>query len=325
MRAYGPPRFHVRTPPVTFPRVPVASSTPATSGRSARSSYRALLGDLTALTKPGITRLVAFTTASGYLMAAGMDTSILALLNTVVGAALASAGANALNMWWERDTDAAMRRTRARPLPAGRVSPRLALAFAGSISVLGLLYLAIFVNLATLVLVAVSLSAYVLVYTPLKRRTHHSTLIGAVPGALPTLAGWAAAGQPIGLSALALFGVVFFWQMPHFYALAWVYREDYDRGGLRMLSVVDTSGSRITVESTLYSVALLVSSLVLVWTGLVGWIYGAGAALLGGVMVALSVRMWAERTDQRAWHLFFGSIGYLPILLILMLLDRFLI
>ncbi len=284
-----------------------------------------MFGDLAALTKPGITRLVVFTTAAGYLMAAGTGTDLLRLFHTVFGAALASAGANALNMWWERDTDAAMRRTRARPLPAGRVPPRTALVFAVLLSAWGLLHLALFVNLPTLLLVATSLLTYILVYTPLKRRTHHATLIGALPGSLPTLAGWTAAAEPVSAAAVAITAVVFFWQMPHFYALAWVYREDYARGGMRMLTVIDPRGARLGRESFVYSLALLAVSLVPVASGLIGWVYGIGAALLGLAMTVLSARLWAVRDDQRAWHLFFGSIAYLPVLLTLMLLDRFLV
>jgi heme o synthase len=144
-----------------------------------------------------------------------------------------------------------MPRTRRRPIPAGRVPPIVALVFATSLSVIGLAHLALFVNLLTLLLVATSLLSYVLVYTPLKRRTHHATLIGAIPGSLPTLAGWTASGEPVGAAALAITGIVFFWQMPHFYALAWVYREDYGRGGLRMLSVIDPHGRRLGLESVL--------------------------------------------------------------------------
>jgi heme o synthase len=227
-------------------------------------------------------------------------------------------------MWWERDSDAVMPRTSRRPIPAGRLSPRVALSFAMLLSVLGLVHLAIFVNLATLLLVAASLVSYVLVYTPLKRRTHHATLIGALPGSLPALAGWTAADAPIGLTALAITGVVFFWQMPHFYALAWVYREDYGRGGLRMLSVIDPQGRRLGLESVLYSVLLLAASLVPVATGLIGWFYAVGAMALGVGMIVLSVRLWAVRDNRRAWQLFFGSITYLPAILILMLVDRFL-
>ena len=287
------------------------------------SALRAAFRDLFALTKPGITRLVVMTAAAGYLMAAGRDADIFRLLNTVFGAGLASAGANALNMWWERDTDARMHRTRRRPLPDHRISPGAALVWALSLSTLGLVHLAAWVNVATLVLVAASLGSYILVYTPLKKRTHHATLIGALPGSLPLLAGWTAATEPIGASALALTAVVFFWQMPHFYALAWVYREDYARGGMRMLTVIDPQGKRLGFESALYSVLLLLVSLVPVMAGLIGWVYAAGAALLGIAMVVLSVRLWVRRDDQRAWHLFFGSIAYLPVLLILMLADRF--
>ncbi len=303
----------------------VATSSSDPTAPTSPPGFRTALGDLAALTKPGITRLVVFTTAAGYLMALGTDADLVRLLHTVFGAGLASAGANALNMWWERDTDADMRRTHMRPLPSGRLSPRLALVFAVLLSAWGLLHLALFVNLATVGLVTVSLLSYVLVYTPLKRRTHHATLIGALPGSLPTLAGWTAANEPIGAAAVALTAVVFFWQMPHFYALAWVYREDYARGGMRMLTVVDPRGKRLGLESFAYSVLLLAVSLVPVYTGLIGWVYGVGAAVLGVGMVALSIRLWIVRDDQRAWHLFFGSIAYLPVLLALMLLDRFLV
>lgn len=286
---------------------------------------RTLFGDLIELTKPGITRLVVLTTAAGYLLATGMDADLWRLFHTVFGAGLASAGANVLNMWWERESDAAMNRTRRRPLPSGRVNPRVALFFAGLLSVWGVAHLAVFVNWPTLALVATSLLTYILVYTPLKRRTHHATLIGALPGSLPTLAGWTAAGAPITVAALAITGIVFFWQMPHFYALAWVYREDYARGGYKMLTAVDPEGTRLGLESSGYSVALLAVSLVPVFTGLLGWVYGVGAAVLGLVMLVLSARLWAVRDDQRAWHLFFGSVAYLPAVLLLMLVDRFLL
>ena len=286
---------------------------------------RTLFGDLIELTKPGITRLVVMTTAAGYLLATGLEADLLRLFNTVFGAALASAGANALNMWWERESDAAMNRTRRRPLPSGRVNPRVALLFAGLLSVWGVAHLALFVNWPTLALVAASLLTYILVYTPLKRRTHHATLIGALPGSLPTLAGWTAADVPITVTALAITGVVFFWQMPHFYALAWVYRDDYARGGYKMLTAIDPEGTRLGLESTAHSTALLAVSLVPVFTGLLGWVYGAGAALLGLTMLVLSIRLWAERDDQRAWHLFFGSVAYLPAVLVLMMLDRFVV
>ena len=286
---------------------------------------RTLFGDLVELTKPGITRLVVLTTAAGYLMATGLDADLWRLFHTVFGAGLASAGANVLNMWWERESDAAMNRTRRRPLPSGRVTPRAALGFAGLLSVWGVVHLAIFVNWLTLGLVAASLLTYILVYTPLKRRTHHATLIGAVPGSLPTLAGWTAADAPITATALAITAIVFFWQLPHFYALAWVYREDYARGGYRMLTAVDPEGTRLGLESTAHSVALLAVSVVPVATGLLGWVYGAGAVALGLAMVVLSVRLWQVRDDQRAWHLFFGSVAYLPAVLLLMMLDRFVV
>jgi heme o synthase len=302
--------------------VTVVTSKPAPDGIGG-VGYRVMFGDLATLTKPGITRMVVFTTAAGFLMAAGAQANLLVLVHTLFGAALASAGANALNMWWERETDAAMPRTARRPIPDGRIPARVALTFASSLSVLGLLHLAVFVNALTVALVAASLLSYVLVYTPLKRRTHHATLIGAIPGSLPTLAGWTATGEPIGAAALAITGIVFFWQMPHFYALAWVYREDYGRGGLRMLSVIDPNGTRLGLESFFYSVALLGVSLVPVVTGFLGWFYAAGAAVVGLGMIVLSARLWIVRNDGRAWRLFFGSIAYLPAILVLMLVDRF--
>ncbi len=285
-------------------------------------SFWTVFADLASLTKPGITRLVVFTTAAGYVLATGADADIVRLFHTVFGAALASAGANALNMWWERESDAAMNRTRKRPLPAGRVAPRVALVFALLISAWGLLHLALFVNVPTLAIVATSLFSYILVYTPLKRRTHHATLIGALPGSLPTLAGWTAANEPIGATALAITGVVFFWQMPHFYALVWVYREDYARGGHKMLTAVDPEGTRLGLESFVYSMLLLAVSVVPIYTGMMDWVYGVGAVVLGVAMVLLSIRLWRVRDNQRAWHLFFGSIAYLPVLLTLMLMDR---
>ena len=304
---------------------PAGPAGPGAGGESRALESRTLFGDLVELTKPGITRLVVLTTAAGYLMATGLDADLLRLFNTVFGAALASAGANALNMWWERESDAAMKRTRMRPLPSGRIRPRVALTFAGLLSVWGLGHLVVFVNWLTVALVATSLLTYILVYTPLKRRTHHATLIGAVPGSLPTLAGWTAADAPITATAVAITAIVFFWQMPHFYALAWVYREDYARGGYRMLTAIDPRGARLGFESTAHSAALLAVSMVPVVSGLLGWVYGAGAVVLGLAMVVLSVRLWLVRDDQRAWQLFFGSVAYLPAVLILMMLDRFVV
>lgn len=304
--------------------MPVTTTTPTPSAPAARTTVRAVLGDLATLSKPGITRLVLFTTAAGYLMAAGMASDLVRLFHTLLGTGMATVSANALNMWWERDSDRHMDRTSARPLPAGRLPAPVVLALALLVGGLGLAHLAYWVNALTVLLVAASLASYVLVYTPLKRRTHHATLIGTIPGALPVLAGWAAAAVPLDAGVGALFAVLLFWQMPHFYALAWVYREDYARGGLRMLSVVDPSGWRVGLESTLYSLALLAASLIPVFTGTLGALYGAAAAVLGVAMVILSVRLWRGRSARTAWQLFFGSITYLPVLLVLMLLDRFL-
>jgi protoheme IX farnesyltransferase len=201
------------------------------------------------LTKPGITRMVLVTTAAGFYLATKGAVDFLLLFNTLVGTAFAASGTNALNQWVERHADANMKRTAQRPLPSGRLASRDAALFAWGISIAGMAYLAIYVNLLTALVVAVSLSSYVFVYTPLKRKTWFSTVIGAVPGALPIFAGWTASGQPVTLGAWALFAIMFAWQIPHFYALAWIYREDYGRAGFRMLTVVDGTGARAARHS----------------------------------------------------------------------------
>jgi protoheme IX farnesyltransferase len=273
------------------------------------------------LTKPGITRLVLLTTAAGFYLAA-TTLDWLLLLHTLIGTALAASGTNALNQWAERDADARMRRTARRPIPSGRLTSREALLFSASIAVAGIGYLLAFVNLATAAIVALSLSSYVFVYTPLKRVTWTSTLIGAVPGALPILAGWTATGRPINGLATVLFLIMFVWQMPHFFALAWIYREDYARGGFRMLTVVDPSGRRAARQAALYTALLLALSLLPVFAQQASPFYYAGAALLGTMFLALSLIQLGARTDRGAWRLFFGSVIYLPLLLALLIVDK---
>lgn len=274
------------------------------------------------LTKPGITRLVLITTAVGFYLGARAGIDLLLLANTLFGTALVASGANALNQYVERHADALMRRTASRPLPSGRIGAAEALVFAAAVSFIGLVHLFFLVNPLTASVVAISLLSYVLVYTPLKQRTSWATLVGAVPGALPGLAGWTAATDSVGPGGIALFAIIFVWQMPHFFALGWMYREDYARGGFRMLSSMDPAGSRTAWLTVLYTVALLPVSLVPTWVGVTGWIYGAGAVILGTVFLGFGLNLLADRARGRAHRVFVASILYLPALLALMVVDK---
>ena len=274
------------------------------------------------LTKPGITRLVLVTTAAGFYLATRGAIDWLLLLNTLVGTGMAASGTNALNQWSERERDAQMRRTSRRPLPTGRLTSMQAFVFAWGISIAGLIYLTALVNVPTAIVVALSLSSYVFVYTPLKRKTWVSTPIGAVPGALPILAGWTASGQPITAGAWALFAIMFAWQMPHFYALAWIYREDYGRAGFRMLTVVDGTGRRAARHTLMFTAALIPISLLPSYLGIAGNIYMIGASVLGAAFLVLTTTMLRQPNEKIAWRIFTGSIVYLPLLLLLMVVDK---
>lgn len=274
------------------------------------------------LTKPGITRMVLVTTAAGFYLASRGAFDFVLFLNTLIGTALAASGTNALNQWVERDADRHMNRTSSRPLPSGRLSSLEAVAFAWIISLLGMGYLAVFVNMTTAIVVAVSLSSYVFVYTPLKMKTWFSTVIGAVPGALPILAGWTATGRPISAGAWALFAILFVWQMPHFYALAWIYREDYGRAGFQMLTVVDGTGRRAGRHTLLFAAALIPISILPTIFGVAGYIYFAGALALGIAFLILASGMRQKPNERIAWRVFTGSIIYLPALLLLMVVDK---
>ena len=298
---------------------------PETAGVAAgpgSAAGRARLRAFLDLTKPGITRLVVATAAAGYGLGSRGAFDFVLFGHTLIGIALAASGSNALNQFAERDVDARMRRTAWRPLPSGRLGPSEALLFGLAIGGLGILQLLLFVNLTAAILVAASLSSYVLVYTPLKRLTWWCTLVGALPGALPILAGWAAAGGAIGPAGLTLFGILFLWQMPHFFALAWMYREDYMRGGLRMLTAYDPTGRRTARQIVLYCAALVLVSLLPGPTGVTGPIYTAGAAVLGVAFLLLGATMMFDRSEHRARRVFIGSVVYLPALLLLMVVDK---
>jgi heme o synthase len=244
------------------------------------------------------------------------------LFHTLLGTALVAGGTNALNQVAERDVDALMQRTRNRPLPAGRLTPVAATVFAWSTALVGLAELAAFVNGATALLAAATLVSYVYVYTPLKRRTTLATLVGAVPGALPIVGGWAAAGAPLDVRAGALFGLMFLWQIPHFLAIAWMYRDDYARAGLKMLSVGDEGGGATFRQAMLNAAALLPVGLVPFVLGMAGAVYFAGALVLSAGLFALAVVAARAPSTTAARRLFFATLVYLPAILSLMAANR---
>ena len=275
------------------------------------------------LTKPGITRLVLVTTAAGFYLAVGASGSLLLFVNALFATALVASGTNALNQWFERDADAHMRRTARRPLPSGRLSSGEALLFAWGISLFGLIYFALFVNALTAFVVGFTLASYVFIYTPLKRKTWISTLIGAVPGALPILAGWTATGRPLTPAAWALFAIMFVWQLPHFFALAWIYREDYRKAGFQMLTVVDGTGARAAWQTLFYAAVLIPISLLPTAFGLTGVLYLTGALVLGVAFLLPTILMLTRGPSEKfAWRTFAASIIYLPLLLVLMVIDK---
>jgi protoheme IX farnesyltransferase len=279
--------------------------------------------DFVTLTKPRVNLLVLVTTIIGFHLgnASGLVDYAL-LFNTVVGTFLVASGAAAFNQVLERDVDARMRRTMNRPLPDGRLSTRESAWFAAALSAAGLLQIGVGANWLAAGIAAATLGSYALVYTPLKRVTSLATVIGAVPGALPPMIGWTAARGDVTLEAWVLFAIVFFWQMPHVLAVSWMYREDYARGGIRVLPVGDRDGRSTAFQMVNYAAALIPVSLLPTIVGLAGRVYFAGAIVLGIAMLALSIRFAQDRTPARARRLFFASLAYLPLLWVLMLANR---
>jgi heme o synthase len=280
------------------------------------------LADLAEMAKPGITLMVVLTAGLGFLLARGESFSFLLLVYTLLGTGLVSAGASVLNHVLEREPDALMHRTMNRPLPAGRMSPDAALAFGVTLGLAGLAELALAVNLLTALLGAVALAGYVFVYTPLKRVTSLATVVGAVPGAIPPMMGWSAVRDHLDPAAWVLFGILFFWQMPHFLAIAWLCREDYARGGFPMLTVHDPDGGRTARQMLLYGAALIPVSLLPSLLDLMGGVYFVGALLLGLAYLAFSFGFARTRSTSGARWLMLASILYLPAVLLVMLLDR---
>lgn len=273
------------------------------------------------LTKPRLTSLVLLTTALGYLLARTGTPKWGTLLAAVAGTALVGGGANGLNQWWESAADARMRRTKDRPLPSGRLEARSGFVFSVGVTLAGTALLLRFVNGLTAALALASWAVYLFVYTPLKPRTTLNTLVGAVSGGIPPMMGWTAATGRLDPGAWVLFGILFVWQIPHFLAIAWVHRADYEGGGFRMLPVIDPAGRTTFRIVVLYCVALFPVTFSAALMGLAGWIYLAGATVLGLGMLRAGLRLYRERTGDAARRLFLASIAYLPVLFLLMLLD----
>jgi protoheme IX farnesyltransferase len=291
-----------------------------TSALSSEASRPALY---LALTKPDVSFLVVMTTVAGFALGTHGPLDWMRMAHTVFGTTLIAAGTSALNHYFERDTDALMRRTASRPLPSGQLKPREAFWFGVSLIVGGTLYLALATNaLATGLGIAASV-AYLCAYTPLKRKTTLATMVGAFPGAVPPLIGWAAARGTIGLDAWILFAILFLWQFPHFDAIAWVYREDYARAGIQMLPVVDREGKRTFREILLTAALLVPVSLLPALTGLAGVRYFFGALVLGIMLVEVCLWAAAAKSNSRAKWLMHATVLHLPVLLGLLIYDKF--
>jgi heme o synthase len=280
------------------------------------------VGDFVTLTKPRLNLLVLVTTLAGVYLAAPEGVPLPLLLHTLVGTALVAGGAAALNQAWERDTDARMRRTSGRPLPAGRLRVSDGAWFGVALSIIGLAQLAIKVNALSAGVAALTLTSYVLVYTPMKRRSALSTLVGAVPGALPPVIGWVAVTGSITLPALVLFGIQFLWQMPHFFAIAWIHRDDYAAAGIPLLPVTEPDGRRTGHQALLYAAVLWPVSLMPAVVGLAGAPYSIVATALGFAFIALAAVFAQDRSMISARRLFFFSITYLPLLWGALVADR---
>ncbi|HZO86538.1 MAG TPA: heme o synthase [Verrucomicrobiae bacterium] len=274
------------------------------------------------LIKARLTFLVLLTTLVGFYVGSAGAINVPLMLYALAGTGLLACGAAALNQLLERQYDAKMRRTEDRPLPSGRLQPEMALIFGGVCSIAGLVLLAWAVNLLTSFLGALTLISYLFIYTPLKRVTWLNTAIGAVPGALPPLMGWTAARGELSGEGWGLFAILFFWQIPHFLAIAWLYRDEYAKAGFVMLPVIDRDGFRTGRQAVSHTLGLMLASLMPAFFGLAGMIYFAGALLLGSIFLGFALLFARTLTIERARQLFFVSITYLPLLLGLMVLDK---
>ncbi|HXF41954.1 MAG TPA: heme o synthase [Blastocatellia bacterium] len=291
-------------------------------GAEARAAGSARITAFVDLTKPRITFLVVLTAAAGFCMGSAPGIDYVALFNMAVGIALLSSGIATLNQYIERDLDRLMRRTESRPLPSGKLAPVEAAMFGIVLSVVATAYLAVFINPLSAVLGVATLASYLFVYTPLKTKTTLSTVLGAFPGAMPPFIGWVAARGRITVDAWVLFAILFLWQFPHFLAIAWMYRDDYARAGVKMLPVVEPEGRVTGQQIIIYTLLLIPVSLLPVATGLAGSVYLVGASVLGLGFLYYSARAALVRTTWQARQLLLASVLYLPVLFGLMVLNR---
>jgi heme o synthase len=282
-------------------------------------SWPAVFADLV---KARLTMLVLLTTLVGFYLGWRGAMNFALMFHALFGTALIASGAAALNQLIEREHDAKMRRTASRPLPSGRLQPATVAIFGGVISVVGLVYLAVAVNPLTSVIGAVTSISYLFIYTPLKRVTWTNTLIGAIPGALPPLMGWTAARNELGGEGWALFAILAFWQLPHFFAIAWLYRDEYAKAGFVMLPNIDPDGTRTAQQSVSNTIALMIVSLFPFTLGVSGKIYLVAALVLGAGFLFCAIQFARQLTTRSARRLFFASIIYLPLLLVALVLDK---
>ena len=287
-----------------------------------RLSLRERVSAYVELTKPRITFLIVLTAAAGFAMASVGRINYALMLNAMFGIGLLSSGIATLNQYAERDLDGLMRRTATRPLPTGKLMPWEALAFGAGITIAAEIYLLVFVNPLSALLGLTVIAGYVFAYTPLKTRTSLSTMVGAFPGAVPPLIGWTAARDSISIEGWVLFAILFLWQFPHFLAIAWMYREDYSRAGILMLPVVEPDGRVTAQQIVVYTLMLLPVSVLPTVLGMSGRIYLAGAVLLGLLFLYSSLRAAFSMSRQQARRLLLASVLYLPLLFILMVLNR---
>ena len=281
-----------------------------------------LVGDLIELVKARLTLLVLLTTAVGYYLGLEGPINVTALLHTVFGTAAAAAGAAALNQWWEHKLDALMHRTQSRPVPAGRMRPVDALVIGGVLSIFGVTYLALVCNALSAALAGLTIIIYIFGYTPLKLVSTFNTALGAVPGALPPMIGWAAARGSLNAGAWMLFAILFFWQLPHFFAIAWMYRDDYARAGFQMISTDDRTGERSASQSVFFCILLLIIAGLPAYLGIATIFYLLAELILGGVFVGVAMRFLKTRARADARRLFIASIIYLPLLLGALVLSK---
>jgi protoheme IX farnesyltransferase len=289
---------------------------------SSEASQRRIGSDFAQLVKARLTLLVLLTTAVGFYLGADKPINYIALFNSVFGTALAAASAAALNQWWERRADALMERTKLRPIPAGRMRARDAFIIGLVLAAAGISYLAVLCNGLAAFLAALTIVLYIFAYTPLKKISTSNTLVGAIPGAIPPMIGWAAARGELDAGAWSLFAILFFWQMPHFFALAWMYRADYARAGFEMISSDDESGARSSSQSVLFCLLLLIVASVPAYLGVTNIWFVPISLVLGGLFMIAAMHFHKHRTVRAAGLLFMTSITYLPLLLLASVLTK---